>query len=120
MRHVALWAVLAGCAAQAADSEPVIGEEGGPRLVRTFAEYECESPDGDSVIRAEIDIAPTVMMTVEVCGTIEATGEVACYPANTTGRFATFLRVMCDDSATATGPDDRFVRVWTITEEAAE
>jgi hypothetical protein len=119
MRHVALWAVLAGCAAQAADNETVIGEEGGPRLVQTFAEYDCEEPAEGGVIQAEIPVASTVMVTVEVCGTIEATEEVACYHANTTGRFDDFLRVMCDDSATATGPD-RFVRVWTITEEAAE
>lgn len=119
MRHVAVWAMLAGCAAQAADGEVVVGEEGGPRLVQTLAEYDCEIPALGGAIRAEVEIAADVMMTAEVCGEIGDPAEVGCEVPSTTMRYDDRLTVMCDTTqASFTG--QRFVRIWTLTEEAAE
>ena len=106
MRHVMVWAWMAGCAAQAADGEVVTDG-----MVQTLAEYDCDPTAGDP--RVEIVVPVDVAMTVEVCGTIASSGDLACQRSENVIRYGEDVTIFCTTRAPITA-EGATAKVWTL------
>ena len=111
MRHLAIWAMLAGCEERAEDTGAPVVQVVTARPV--VADHDCGNPANGGYPSVQVEIPADVMFGAEVCGVAESGGEEfdLCQPPATMHRKGEHATIYCTPR-TPVAEETAFVRLW--------
>ena len=111
MRHLAIWAMLAGCEDRAEDTGAPVVEVVTARPV--VGDHDCGQPANGGTPSVQIEIPPDVMFAAEFCGVAESGDEEIdlCQQPTTILRKGEHATIYCT-ARTPVAEETAFVRLW--------